>query len=287
MSADFSQEGHEAPGTRAASARKPSLDPAHGFFSELLDEKPELLARIVRFNRNRTETAPSESTESTELSDPREILPQPVAEALRRHPDLERAFHEHVRAGRTAEKSSTVPEIESDSEGFWNFVHPSDRLALLPADALVDLALRAAASLLSDECARVLDREGVRKLRETVGRERLEYALLRGRWQAGDMRRGALAPFFPVPGVGPEAPAGERVRVLARLLLDALRSDWAPELRRMTEADFAGLQLPESPVRIDLVVKGTDGSVALRALCRFFLKLIDRELDTEWPPLFD
>lgn len=284
MSAGLSQEGsgagrQEVPGDRTVAARRPAVDPAHAFFAELLDEKPDLLARIVRFNREKCESEPSESPESSVA------LSQPVADALRRHPELERAFQEHLGFERTKGESELEPEHQVD--GFWNFVRPSERLALLPADRLVDLALRAAASLLAEDCARVLDREGVRALRETVGRERLEYALLRGRWLAGDIRRGALAPFFPVPGIAPEAPAGERVRVLGRLLLDALRVDWAPELRRMTEADFARLALPAAPVRVDLILKGPERPAALRALRHFFLKLIDRELDSEWPPLFD
>lgn len=242
-----------------------------GYYAELLDENPELLRRIIRFNLPQDEAAGTPPSGGAGL-------PAPVAAALSRHEDLRQTFLRNSRGDRRPDAG----EADGRGEGFWDFARPTDRLALLSAEELSRLLVLASAALFADDIARIVAREAVLKMRSELSDAVVDYALLRGRWAAGGLRSGALAPLAAAARsmAGEEASTSERVRMLARVLAETLRADWPEALRMRADEAWRTLPLPAASG----AVRADASTVA--ALRGFFMKIIPRELDAQWMPLF-
>lgn len=72
---------------------------------------------------------------------------------------------------------------------FWDYAEESRRLALLDAPALLELCRVTGVVLHAPAIATVLLRDEVLPLRESLGEETYRYALQRGRYQLGGVRR--------------------------------------------------------------------------------------------------
>ncbi len=212
------------------------------YFLELLDENPALLGALVRFN------APSLPEDAS-----------PLLVAAQNYPDLKAA----------------LAKSHPASAGYWDFSEESRCLALLPADAVTRLARTAAAAVYADEIARTVQRASVIALREFFGSALIDYALSRGRWQAG----GSIRAVFE-RAVGAEKPIAERCMEAAALTIASLKAGWPQALQDIVATRWASADLPH--VGLPVLISGDERLT----LWHFTKKLIQRELGSPWTNYF-
>lgn len=220
------------------------------FFRELLESNPKLLEEMIVFNRGAQRPTPAP-----------EGLSEPLAAAVRRHPDLMRALAR--RSPALARGRGPVAPAPC-----WDFTDESRRLALMSAADLSRLGRLMSAAVWAEDWAKVLARGAVLEIRAAMGEDVYEYGLARGRWQAGAMRASLRA----LSGGGLLA---ERSIGLSRILLEEIRAGWPEALRARTAELFAATNLP-APTALPEISEADR-----KALWRFTRKIILRELDPE------
>lgn len=254
------------------------------YFGALLNEKPALLKRMIAFNALLRRADPG-------AEDGSEALPAALRAALMRYPSAEAAW----RRQRAAETSDTL----AAERGVWDFTDESERLVFLPAEALADLLAKAAASVLGGEISAALAQAERSAIRRTLGDAAVDFALARGRFQAGPLGE-ALREKLPLGTLEVRAQAA------AALLYKTLEAGWPEKVRA------AGRGLAEASPRLSMLIGASGrqdeapepfheplhealpdgaGETAERALRRriwqFIKKIIIRELDPAWLPFFN
>lgn len=210
------------------------------YFRELLTEKMPVFESVLAFN------AP--------------VVSENEANAVTQHVLQNPALRSRLLAKQ--------PKQPMSFQGFDNDV---ERLAMLSADELARLGRIVAASILAEDIANAISREEARDVRLFLGDDIYNYALVRGRYQAGGIRA-LLAPR--VSGM-----LSERCAQLARGIFEALRSTWSDSLKEQTAETFATMALPGGPaLQLDASTQ--------QNLWRFMKKIILRECDKQWTHYF-
>lgn len=157
-------------------------------------------------------------------------------------------------------------------EPFWDYAEESRRLALLEAPELLELCRVTGVALHAPAIAGVLFRDEVLPLREALGEATYRYALQRGRYQLGAVRR-----FFLRRDV--DMPLAERCALHGTMALHLVAGLWPEELAR----------------RVCRVLPSLPGTAVLPSLTeeerhelwRGVKKLLLKEVAPSWAPCFD
>lgn len=151
---------------------------SQAYYRALIDEKPRVLAEIIRHNlRARTEPSSGISSEATANLSPA------LRAALARYPRL----------ARSAFGAKPVPAPWRD------FASPRERLALMPSEDLRRLALMTSAAVHGERLSKVVMRDDVLRIREALGADLYRWALVRGRFLAGSLAADLGALTAPLP----------------------------------------------------------------------------------------
>lgn len=156
--------------------------------------------------------------------------------------------------------------------GFWDYAEESRRLALLEMDTLGALCLVAGVALHAPEIARVLRREEVRALRRDIGEDLYHYALCRGQYQIGGVRR-----LFTE--LHPALPLAERCALHGSMAPRLVASRWPVELG---ERFFS--KLPPLPEGVELPALEEK---EIREVWFALKKLLLKEVAPSWASCFD
>ena len=226
------------------------------FLAETLERRPALFRAMVEMNRELLPALPASAPGKSEKV-PAAFLRDPlVRRALRRSPSSDAC----------------------SSNGWWDFAEETSRLALLPAQAVRDAALRFSAAVFAEDMARIIDRAQVLALREAIGADIVAYALRRGRWQVGSLRQSiASMPFTAGP------PLHQRILGLARAILILTAQEWPAPLRKLW---FQRLGL-DADTFTDLAALPQLSREQRRALWFTLKKILLREAAPQWAPCFD
>lgn len=157
-------------------------------------------------------------------------------------------------------------------EPFWDYAEESRRLALLDADTLAGLCRVAGVALHAPAIAGVLLRDEVLPLREALGEATYRYALQRGRYQLGTVRR-----FFQWRDTG--LPLPERCALHGNMALRLVAALWPEGL----SLPFCR-RLPALPATAGLPALG---EAERHELWRSLKKLLLKEVAPSWAPCFD
>ncbi len=152
---------------------------SQAYYRALIDERPRVLAEIIRHNL-RARTEPS----SVVSSEAKANLSPALRAALSRHPRL----------ARSAFGAGPAPAPWRD------FASPRERLALMPPEDLRRLALMTSAAVHGERLSKVVMRDDVLRIREVLGADLYRWALVRGRFLAGSLAAdlGALTATLPL-----------------------------------------------------------------------------------------
>lgn len=153
---------------------------SQAYYRALIDEKPRVLAEIIRHNL-RARSAGPEADLVASLAP--ELSPA-LRAALARRPELaRRAFGQRPGAS------------------VWrDFASPAERLALMPPEDLRRLALMTSAAVHGERLSKVVRRDDVLGIRAALGADLFRWALVRGRFLAGSLAAdlGALTAELPL-----------------------------------------------------------------------------------------
>ena len=155
---------------------------------------------------------------------------------------------------------------------FWDYAEESRRLALLDAPALLGLCRVTGVVLHAPAIATVLLRDEVLPLRESLGEETYQYALQRGRYQLGGVRR-----FFQWRDT--DLPLAARCALHGNMALRLVAGLW-PEDVALRVCD----RLPELPETAALPSLTEE---ECHELWRGVKKLLLKEVAPSWAPCFD
>jgi len=214
-------------------------------FRDLLENNTDLLLRMLKSNAPASPSVPKLPHWVVEQAD--------VMRALRRNADL-----------------NTKP-----TSAFWDYAKGSERLALLPHEALEHVALCVAVALLSETIAKVLDRASVQMLKKALGETIYNYALSRGRYQVHALKR-------HFNEYAKNMPLEVRCQFLARALLETIRATWPEALQMHTKALFQSLKLPQASPLVD----GNANALDVTPLWHLMRKILLRELQPQWTSYF-
>ena len=182
------------------------------FFRDLLEGNPQLLERMLAFNRTAKKDA---------------ALPAGgIWEAVRRQPDLMAAL------------TARMPTAPAEG-AYWSFTDESERLAFFPPEVLGRIGRIVSAAVYAEDIAHSLVKSDVMALRSFLGADIYTYALTRGRYQVGSLRP-------TLAGAVPDGTLAERCTKLARQSLETVRAGWPEELQHRSERLFASVELPEA-----------------------------------------
>ena len=226
-----------------------------GFFAETLARRPVLWAAMLRANTGSAEDGRAVAT-----------LGENAAE-------LWRWLAEYPRP------RCAAPDCPCESRGFWDFAEESRRLVLLDVQTLHRLCRVTGTALHAPAIAAVLRRDEVLPLREELGEDMYRYALYRGRYELGGVRR-----FFAMSQE--PFPARQSLgRLCARHGVMALRlvaTGWPEAL--VQRFDVMLPVLPDLPKDTALpALSGADRNEIWRAVKKLLLK----EVAPSWAPCFD
>ncbi len=156
--------------------------------------------------------------------------------------------------------------------GFWDYAEESRRLALLDAETLAALSLVAGVALHAPEIARVLRREELLNLRAGIGEDLYRYALCRGQYQLGTVRRlfAQLDLSFPL---------AERCALHGSMATRLVAARWPEEL-----AKRVFLALPPLPEGREVPAFS---EAEVREVWIALKKLLLKEVAPSWAPCFD
>ena len=226
---------------------------SQGFFADALTSRPLLWEAVLRAN-SRRESWPAALPYAAEASAVFGEAAPPLLAWLAERPATARR------------------DCEERDDTFWDYGEESRRLALLDAETLAALSRVAGVALHAPDIARVLRREDLRVLRSGIGEDMYRYALCRGQYQLGGVRRlfARLHPSLPLAERcalhGSMAP-----RLLASRWPGALVERFVPQLPPVPE----GMEMPafdEADTR--------DIWLALN-------KLLLKEVAPSWAPCFE
>lgn len=151
---------------------------SQAYYRALIDEKPRVLAEIIRHNlRARTEPSSGISSEA----------------AANLSPALRAALARHPRLARSAFGAKPAPAPWRD------FASPRERLALMPSEDLRRLALMTSAAVHGERLSKVVMRDDVLRIRAALGADLYRWALVRGRFLAGSLAADLGALTAPLP----------------------------------------------------------------------------------------
>ena len=163
-------------------------------------------------------------------------------------------------------------ERKNQMNGFWDFAEESRRLALLDPDTLNRLGLVTGVALHAPDIACVLRRDEVLALRRELGNEMYQYALFRGRYELGSVRR-----FFNAQEDG--VPLGQLCLLHGVMALRLLAEDWPRELGQRFD-----VRLPH--LHAEMKVPALDRR-SRDELWRAVKKLLLKEVAPSWGPCFN
>lgn len=170
------------------------------------------------------------------------------------------------------ERPDRVPANGSESDpGFWDYAEESRRLALLDTESLGALCRLSGVALHAREIAHILRRDELLALRAGIGEDMYRYALYRGQYQLGGVRR-----LFA--GLHPMMPLAERCALHGNMTLRLVASLWPEELSSRFLPSLSPLSGEELPAF---------GGAELRELWIALKKLLLREVAPSWAPCFD
>lgn len=155
---------------------------------------------------------------------------------------------------------------------FWDYAEESRRLALLPAPVLLELCRVTGVVLHAPAIATVLLRDELLPLREALGEETYRYALQRGRYQLGGVRR-----FFQWRDA--EFPLAERCVLHGFMALRLVAGLWPEDAARRVCDRLPAL--PETAALPSLTEE------ECHELWRGMKKLLLKEVAPSWAPCFD
>ena len=165
-----------------------------GFFADALSNRPLLWQAMLRAN-----SRPSPCALTVETERVMGTFAAPVLAWL----------------GQGSNTSSTV----AAPEPFWDFAEESRRLALLDEGAVLGLTRIAGVALHAPEVAQVVQRDAQIALRQSLGEDLYRYALYRGQYQSGGVRR-----FFQQMHTG--LPLAERCALHGSMALRLVAGLW-------------------------------------------------------------
>ena len=140
------------------------------FFADVLARRPALWQRLLQAN----------------LPEGGPRLPDDCREQLGGAADSLWAWLQQRPLTHGPDAAESGPVVQAS---FWDYAEESRRLALLDAPALLELCRVTGVVLHAPAIATVLLRDEVLPLRESLGEETYQYALQRGRYQLGGVRR--------------------------------------------------------------------------------------------------
>jgi len=224
---------------------------SQGFFSNALTSRPQLWRAMLRAN------------------------PRPALENEAVNAALAEYF-EGAEAARLRAwlQSSPLALGVRQFSSFWDFGEESRRLALLGEAELTALARVTGVALHAPDIARVLRREDQTALREALGENLYRYALYRGQYQLGSVRRLFAERDHHLP-------LAERCVLHGRLALRLVAASWPQELEQPFCARIEGLFL--EPLSGECVL--TAGET--REIWLALKKLLIKEVEPSWAPCFD
>ena len=150
------------------------------------------------------------------------------------------------------------------------YAEESRRLALLDRETLAALCLVAGVALHAPEIACALRREDVLTLRSGIGEDMYRYALCRGRYQLGSVRR-----LFA--GLHPSLPLAERCALHGSMAPRLVAALWPEELAERFLPSLPPLPGGELP-------SFSEGEI--REIWNALKKLLLKEVAPSWAPCF-
>lgn len=265
-----------------------------GFFAEALAHRPELFRAMLEANRlpatfPAREDAPPGSARR-------------LADALWADPSG-RAALQRVFFSRPADPAGAEERFI-----FWDYAEESRRLALLPPAALLRLARLFGVAIHAPAMAGVVRREAVLALRAELGEDLYRYALRRGQYQIGEVRK-----LFV--GRDRDLSLGRRAALHGIQALAVCSFRWPAELRDRVKGSLsaalaaddpearlpaAAAQPPAADRSADLPASGKGVPAAafsppaewrdeavIRVVWQSVKKLLIREVAPSWAPCFD
>ena len=161
-------------------------------------------------------------------------------------------------------------EQRGQHAAFWDYAEESRRLALLDRETLAALCLVAGVALHAPEIACALRREDVLTLRSGIGEDMYRYALCRGRYQLGSVRR-----LFA--GLHPSLPLAERCALHGSMAPRLVAALWPEELAERFLPSLPPLPGGELP-------SFSEGEI--REIWNALKKLLLKEVAPSWAPCF-
>ena len=220
-----------------------------GFFTDVLASRPLLWEAMLRAN-----SRPASASEGF-----------PDASAL---PGEAAASLLYRLAGRP---DAARREQRGQHAAFWDYAEESRRLALLDRETLAALCLVAGVALHAPEIACALRREDVLTLRSGIGEDMYRYALCRGRYQLGSVRR-----LFA--GLHPSLPLAERCALHGSMAPRLVAALWPEELAERFLPSLPPLPGGELP-------SFSEGEI--REIWNALKKLLLKEVAPSWAPCFE
>lgn len=223
-----------------------------GFFADTLSRRPQLWQALLQTSLPREAASPAAPLWHTELGQAAHSLQDWL---------LQRPLCS-LQVSASDEKAD-VP--------FWDYEEESRRLALLDPDALRRLSRMTGVALHAPDIAAVLLRDEVLPLREALGEPVYHYALYRGQYELGAIRR-----FFQGNA---DMPLAERCTWHGNMALRLVSGLWPPEL----SLPFFQ-RLPALPDGMPLPGLTED---ECHELWRGLKKLLLKEVVPSWAPCFN
>lgn len=235
------------------------------FLDETVSRRGALFAAMVEFNRLQLRCPDSSTSSPSNTKSEHSLL---------NDASIRRAYRKNA--------GSTPP-----ADGWWDFSDETYRLVLLSPAEVKRLALCFSAAVFAEKLALVIDGKQVLQLRSLLGNDIFSYAIRRGRYQVGSIRKVFLADNSP-------APLAEHLLQLARNLLLLIGESWPDELRthwlrKLAETDL----FSTSPLLAEAASSQTASPLPQlsreqrRAIWFTLKKILLREAAPQWAPCFD
>ncbi len=140
-----------------------------GFFAEVLSARPLLWQAMLRFNAGSGASVPA-------------------ADITRAMGEFAGPLLTWLDPNSEPSHGNAIPGVDG-KEPFWDFAEESRRLALLDGQSVRNLACIAGVALHAPEAAHTVLRDERIALRQSLGEDLYRYALYRGQYQLGNVRR--------------------------------------------------------------------------------------------------